>query len=353
SRPPRAAPTARTRAGPRVRCRPERGRPGALARRPDPAGPSGRPLRRRGWRLLVVQQHHLERELGLQARAHRAVLVGGQVDQPLRLLAGQAGHVQHVAGLDPRERRGDVVDALAHQLDRVAPHLQAALGQHVAHVHGRAGTHRVEDQLHGAHAGARDLLVVDHHALSVRGLAHEAEAPEAVEGGGKRLGHGASLPLASGRRLARENHLGSALQPDRYATWDKRAWRAWAREARRAAREASGAAADTAVARHVVDWERFRTARAVGVYLAFGAEVDLAPVIAAARAAGKLVAAPRVGRHGVLTLHQLRAGEAPERHRFGQPEPPAAAPEVPPEELDVVLVPGLVFDEGGHRLGYG
>lgn len=147
--------------------------------------------------------------------------------------------------------------------------------------------------------------------------------------------------------------MGSALQPDRYATWDKRAWRAWAREARRAAREASGAAADTAVARHVVDWERFRTARAVGVYLAFGAEVDLAPVIAAARAAGKLVAAPRVGRHGVLTLHQLRAGEALERHRFGQPEPPATAQEVPPEELDVVLVPGLVFDEGGHRLGYG
>jgi 5-formyltetrahydrofolate cyclo-ligase len=107
------------------------------------------------------------------------------------------------------------------------------------------------------------------------------------------------------------------------------------------------------VARHVLAWEPFRAARAVGVYLAFGSELDLSEVVAAALAAGKLVAAPRVGAGGRMTMRQLRQGEEPQRHRFGQLEPPAASPVVEPEALDVVLVPGLTFDVRGRRLGYG
>ncbi len=147
--------------------------------------------------------------------------------------------------------------------------------------------------------------------------------------------------------------MGSAARPDWHTGWDKRAWRAWARAARRAARGASAASVDASVARHLLAWDRFRSARSVGVYLAFGAEVDLGAVIAAAWADGKLVAAPRVGPAGIMTMHELRREDAPQRHSFGQPEPPADAPLVPAADLDVVLVPGLAFDERGHRLGYG
>ncbi len=102
-------------------------------------------------------------------------------------------------------------------------------------------------------------------------------------------------------------------------------------------------------------WEQFRSAQVVGVYLAFGQELDLAPVIGAARQAGKVVAAPRVvdGPEPRLTLHELRPGEPLVKHRLGQDEPSAEAPQVPPERVDVLLVPGLAFDERGHRLGYG
>jgi len=134
---------------------------------------------------------------------------------------------------------------------------------------------------------------------------------------------------------------------------DKAAWRAWAKVARAAARARLGPEVDAAVARHLLAWDRLEGARALGVYLAFGDEVDLAPVIAAAWDAGRLVAAPRAGPGGVITLHRLARGAALERHRYGQPEPPATAPEVPPEALDVALVPGLAFDARGHRLGHG
>jgi 5-formyltetrahydrofolate cyclo-ligase family len=39
--------------------------------------------------------------------------------------------------------------------------------------------------------------------------------------------------------------------------------------------------------------------------------------------------------------------------RFGIREPDAALPEVPPETLDLVIVPALVLDKRGFRLGYG
>ena len=38
---------------------------------------------------------------------------------------------------------------------------------------------------------------------------------------------------------------------------------------------------------------------------------------------------------------------------LGIPEPRPTAPQVPPESIDWVLVPGLAFDATGRRLGYG
>lgn len=93
----------------------------------------------------------------------------------------------------------------------------------------------------------------------------------------------------------------------------------------------------------------------MGVYLAFGQEVDLAAVIEAAQRDGKLVVAPRAHElpAPLLTLHELKPGARLVRHTLGQPEPPADAAQVDHAQVDVLLVPGLAFDERGHRLGYG
>ena len=38
---------------------------------------------------------------------------------------------------------------------------------------------------------------------------------------------------------------------------------------------------------------------------------------------------------------------------LGIPAPPDSAPVLSPEELDLILVPALVYDRDGYRIGYG
>lgn len=52
-----------------------------------------------------------------------------------------------------------------------------------------------------------------------------------------------------------------------------------------------------------------------------------------------------------LTVHPFDSPR--ERHRYGFEQPVAEAPIVADEEISVVLVPGLVFDRRGGRLGRG
>lgn len=138
--------------------------------------------------------------------------------------------------------------------------------------------------------------------------------------------------------------MGAMLPPPPSA--GKAAWRRWAHDLRAAARDP---AADAAVVAALAAWPPLREARVVLGYLAFGSELDLAPLFV-----GRTVLVPRSHERPAprLTLHRLEPGRI-ERHRWGMLEPPRDAPEVDPAEVDVALVPGLAFDRRGARLGYG
>src|SRR3954471_4581374 len=93
--------------------------------------------------------------------------------------------------------------------------------------------------------------------------------------------------------------------------------------------------------------------KALAGYVAARGEIDPAPVLAAAAAGGATVALPRVATEAPrLRFHRADAGPLVPG-RFGLREPAAAAPELPLDELDVVIVPGLAFDAEGRRLGFG
>jgi 5-formyltetrahydrofolate cyclo-ligase len=91
--------------------------------------------------------------------------------------------------------------------------------------------------------------------------------------------------------------------------------------------------------------ERAGTGRVL-LYRAMGGEVDLDGLLSEFSCA-----VTRTWPKGRLTLHGV---EVPmERHRWGYLQPVADAAELDRREIDVVLVPGLLFDRYGGRLGHG
>lgn len=113
------------------------------------------------------------------------------------------------------------------------------------------------------------------------------------------------------------------------------------------------AAASRAVAARVIALPDFAAATTLAAYPAMGAEVDTAPIVAAALAAGKRIAWPRIAAGEVrLGFAACLPGElVPGPH--GTRQPPPEAEEVPLASLDLALVPGLAFDAAGRRLGRG
>jgi 5-formyltetrahydrofolate cyclo-ligase len=147
-----------------------------------------------------------------------------------------------------------------------------------------------------------------------------------------------------------------SIEPNEHRAFSEKEWRQ--------AIIAAVAALDSGVRRcqegslvaAVPDLPGFAAARTVLLYVwAFPEEFKTAAILACASDARKKVLCPRVDCAARrLRLHLLRD---PQNELspgvLGIPEPRADLPEVPPESVDWILVPGLAFDERGYRLGRG
>ena len=122
-----------------------------------------------------------------------------------------------------------------------------------------------------------------------------------------------------------------------------------------------------ALADHLLGLPEFAAARIFAAFAPALGEIDVGPAIARKVAQGATVLYPRVEaaasprlRFCALPAPQApgAAGRFPDLAQltpgaFGILEPPAGSREVPVEEIEVLLVPGLAFDATGRRLGYG
>ena len=96
---------------------------------------------------------------------------------------------------------------------------------------------------------------------------------------------------------------------------------------------------------------------AVMFYLAFGSEVQTQDCIARTLDSGRTAIVPICieddGRQ-LLPSRLLDPESELTEGCFGilEPKPECRRP-FPPEKIDLIVVPGLAFDEDGHRIGYG
>lgn len=106
------------------------------------------------------------------------------------------------------------------------------------------------------------------------------------------------------------------------------------------------------VSRYLFSSPRFISAETVALYSPIKNETDTEEVYHFAIQSGKSVFYPRVNGD-VLEFFLVRDLSELAPGRFGVLEPSPASAQIPPEELDLIILPGLAFDRKGSRLGYG
>ncbi len=90
----------------------------------------------------------------------------------------------------------------------------------------------------------------------------------------------------------------------------------------------------------------------IGLYLPMRHEVDLRPLLQ--EYPQHHFAAPRCHPGGKMEFHRIRdIARDTEPGKHGILAPLASMPIIPPQQLDILLIPGIAFTAQGARLGYG
>lgn len=133
---------------------------------------------------------------------------------------------------------------------------------------------------------------------------------------------------------------------------------------KQALRQKYTALRDTAPVQHRADWGKqiclslqnlpvFKRASVIAGFYPIKSEVNLIPLLAQSLAEGKALLLPRCQADGTLTFHQVKRLPDLVPGTYGIPEPSPHSPVAAPALIDLILVPGLAFDRGGFRIGYG
>lgn len=113
------------------------------------------------------------------------------------------------------------------------------------------------------------------------------------------------------------------------------------------------AAGDASLVEGFLGLPSYRKARTVLLYCGAGAEVDTRPILENALAQGKLTALPKITGPGTMEARRISSLSRLVPGPYGILEPDGVCPAVPPEEFDLILVPGMAFTQDGRRLGRG
>ena len=113
------------------------------------------------------------------------------------------------------------------------------------------------------------------------------------------------------------------------------------------------AASDRGLFLRVASLEEFVAARSIMIYCSVKKEPATSEIAETALMSGKTVAFPFCYRGGIMQARVVHSLDELSPAMLGIPAPPETARVIAPEELDLVIVPALAYDQNGYRLGYG
>jgi len=109
------------------------------------------------------------------------------------------------------------------------------------------------------------------------------------------------------------------------------------------------------ISQRLFNLKEFQQAKTVMFYVSFGSEVNTQEMIKKSLKLKKQVVVPKVNKNpkglSAIKITNIATDLVP--GSYGILEPKTNLPTIEPEQIDLVLVPGLGFDYRGRRIGYG
>ena len=112
-------------------------------------------------------------------------------------------------------------------------------------------------------------------------------------------------------------------------------------------------AGDESLFRRFLALPQIESARTVLLYHGMDTEPDTVRLLSPLWDMGKQVCLPRCLPGNQMEARLVQRDSTLVRHPYGMLEPGPDCPLIPPDQIDLVLVPGLAFDRSGGRLGRG
>ncbi|AAK79064.1 5-formyltetrahydrofolate cyclo-ligase [Clostridium acetobutylicum] len=110
---------------------------------------------------------------------------------------------------------------------------------------------------------------------------------------------------------------------------------------------------DNMIYNKVINSIQYKSANNIFVFVSYKSEVDTHNIIRTAIADGKKVFVPKViSKEKGMEAAEIRGFFDLEKSAYGILEPKSSN-YIEPESIELLLVPGLAFDESGGRIGYG
>ena len=112
-------------------------------------------------------------------------------------------------------------------------------------------------------------------------------------------------------------------------------------------------AGDESLFRRFLALPQIESVRTVLLYHGMDTEPDTVRLLSPLWDMGKQVCLPRCLPGNQMEARLVQRDSTLVRHPYGMLEPGPDCPLIPPDQIDLVLVPGLAFDRSGGRLGRG
>ena len=113
------------------------------------------------------------------------------------------------------------------------------------------------------------------------------------------------------------------------------------------------AASSAAICAHIIAMPEYQNAETIFCFVGRSHEIDTHTLLARTLADGKRLCVPLCVDKGIMELREITDLSQLIRGSYGILEPPADAPIISVDDVDLSIIPCLTCDHGGRRLGFG